>query len=298
MVLTRAFGAVLALGLLASPAQADPREEAKLLADNAYALLQQGMYDEAIELFRRADERFHSPVFVLFMAEAEDKLGHLVAAKRLLVSVRDEPLADDAPDTFRNAQREATSRLAELEPRIPRLTIVVSSPARVTLDGEPLRDLDAIEVDPGRHEIVAELDDAREERVVDLGEGQRVEVAFTLVAAAPPAPEPDAGIPTLVWPVAAYGAGAAGLLMGGIAGGLFLSQRSDLIEACAPGDPKRCPPDRADDIDTVQTLGNVATAGWVIAAAGVAAGTVLLFVLDHDAEVAVTPTGATLRGRF
>jgi hypothetical protein len=303
VVLSRALALSLALSvsLVSLPALADPRDEAKALADSAYGLLQRGLYDEAIELFRKADERFHSPVFVLYIAEAEQKRGRLLAAKELLEAVRDEPLGPDATDAFRQARDDATTRLADLERRIPRITIVVSAPrpAKVTLDGVPVAALDVpIPVDPGLHEVIAELEGVEERRTVELGERQKVEVALSLRPETP-SPEPASeGIPSWVWPAAGYGVGVAGLFMAGIAGGIFLSRQADLKDSCAPGDPNRCPPDQADEIETVQTLGNIATAGWVIAAAGVAAGTILVFALDHDAEVAVAPNGLALRGRF
>jgi len=112
-----------------------------------------------------------------------------------------------------------------------------------------------------------------------------------------------------VWPTVAYGVGGVGLIMGVAAGGAFLSKQSALKDACeadGDGDPNTCPPDKQGDGDSVKTLGNVSTAGWVIAGLGAAVGTVLLFTLDMDADGAaamaprlhVGPTSVMLAGRF
>jgi hypothetical protein len=113
-----------------------------------------------------------------------------------------------------------------------------------------------------------------------------------------------AGVPTWVWPTVAYGVGGVGLIIGVAAGGAFLSQKSDLDEACkndGDGNDATCPTASKKDGDAVATLGDISTVGWVIAGIGVVAGTVLLFVpLGDEGSVALgmTPTGLSLNGKF
>ncbi len=71
--------AFVLIGLLSFTAMAQDdelskrRAAAQALADNAFDLMQKGLYEDAADLFRKADERFHSPVFQLFEAEAHQK---------------------------------------------------------------------------------------------------------------------------------------------------------------------------------------------------------------------------------
>ena len=60
------------------------RQAAQDLADSAFDLLQKERYGAAAELFAKADKTFHSPVFVMFQAEALEKQGKWLAARRLL----------------------------------------------------------------------------------------------------------------------------------------------------------------------------------------------------------------------
>ncbi len=294
---------------IATPARAEDdaqRKAAQDLADSAYDLMQKGRFEAAAELFDKADRVVHSPVFVLFRAEALEKLGRLVEARRLLQSIADETLAPDAPEAFRSAQAQARERGAALDAKIPTVTIRVrGAPTALALDGEAVP-LDAlrrpIPLDPGSHSVRAEGDGDSDERRFEAGEGDRLTIALTLAAPEPP----DAGVPNWVWPTIAYGVGGAGLIVGTISGIVFLGKLGDLEDRCASdgdGDDRNCPPEAQADGDAVATLGNVSTAGWVIAGVGIAAGTALLFIPIGEQGAVVGglrlgPTGAAITGSF
>jgi hypothetical protein len=301
------------------------RDDAKKLANSAFDLLNDGLYQDAIELFLKADKRFHSPVFILFAAEAEEKRGRLVEARRYLQQILDETFPDFAPDSFRKAQVKAQGRASQLDEKIPRATFSVEGAQggdpEVTVDGKLIASLTTpVQLNPGKHEANARTADGRTaSKSFQLAEGDdtRVELILTGsvgVGADEPDPLPDvqgehveSGGRSYVWPAVAFGVGAVGIVMGAAAGGVFLGKQSDLKTACeedGDGDPQTCPD--GDEIDSVSTLGNVATAGWVIAGIGVAAGVVLLFVPlgeesdddDPAAALRIGPTGFSIEGRF
>lgn len=267
------------------------------MADSAFDLLQKERYSAAAELFDKADETFHSPVFVVYQAEALEKLEKYLAARRLLQSVVDEKLADYAPDAFREAQDEAKDRIAALDERIPTITVEVAGAdagTQVALDGSPFagRLGEPLQVDPGEYEIEVTGPAGRTDRAtLEVAEGDREVVALDVsapgdaidsVPTEPPSEgDGEGGLPPWILPTIAYGIGGVGLIMGAAAGGVFLGKQSELEEACendGDGDPKTCPSEQQSEGDSVKTLGNLSTAGWVIAGIGAVAGTVLLFV--------------------
>jgi hypothetical protein len=299
------------------------REEARKLADSAFDLMTKGLCDEAIGLFLKADARFHSPVFLVYASQCQDKLGELVAARKLLASVTQEKLAEHAPDSFRKAQDDARAQLAALDKRIPLVTITLHGArpesVSVSLDGKPVASSELatpIRVDPGRHAVRgAGAGGQVKDRSFEAKEGDRLAVDLTFDALAgpsqrpPPSPQPDGGpeaggegsyIPAAV----AFAVGGAGGVMAAVAGGLFLSRAGDLKDACesdGDDDPNTCPD--GDEIEAVSLLGNLATAGWVIAGVGTVTGLVLLFVPlggDDEAPVSlrVSPTSLAVGGRF
>ncbi len=300
------------------------RQAAQDLADSAFDLLQKERYGAAAELFAKADKTFHSPVFVMFQAEALEKQGKWLAARRLLQAVVDEKLADYAPDAFREAQDKARERMAALDEKIPTLTIEVAgadAATSITVNGAPLsgRIGEAVQLRPGTVEIEATSSSGVVDRAsVELAEGDRkvaeLDVGDPTVTPAPVPGDPpddgdegDGGLAPWVLPVVAYGIGGVGLIMGAAAGGVFLGKQSSLKEACesdGDGDPNTCPPDQQGEGDSVKTLGNVSTAGWVIAGIGAVAGTVLLFVPVSDrgsvvsAELHLGPGWVGLGGTF
>ena len=75
--------------------------------------------------------------------------------------------------------------------------------------------------------------------------------------------------------------GAAGLVAGGVFGGLALSAKSDLETEC----PNRmCPPGSYSKDDDALLLGNLATAGFAVGAVGAALGAYLWFTATPSDE--------------
>ncbi len=303
------------------------KDEAKAFANSAHELMGNGLYAEAIELFKKADGRFHSPVFLLFISKAEASQGNLLAAHEWLQKVIDEELADYAPPAFREAQDKARRRAAGLEKKIPKLTLSVvgaaADLAEIELDGRPVAhsELNApIRLDPGEHQATAHAPDgSSDDRSFSVEVGDQTSIELVLTSSidvepgpAPPQPEPvDEGGRSFLLPGIAFGVGGAGLLMGVVAGAIFTGQAGDLKDACehdGDGDENTCPLDKEEDGDSVTMLGNLSTAGFVIAGVGIAAGVILLLVPgddeDEDSQAAceprihVGPTGFVIEGAF
>src|SRR3954453_35629 len=105
------IAALLALSLgmsLAEPsalAQSDDdRAGARVAATEGVKALNEKRFAEAADLFSRAESLVHSPVHLLYLARAQEKLGRLVQARENYTKITREKYAPDAPDAFRQAQ--------------------------------------------------------------------------------------------------------------------------------------------------------------------------------------------------
>ena len=297
----------------AQPAAADPpsaggsqeadelaarREEAGKLADQAYDQMNQARYAEAIALFRQADERFHSPMFMVFIARCEDELGRPADALAHLEAVAGEVLAEYAPNSFRKAQQEARDAIPELMKRVPTVTIAIAGAegGTVTVDGKPAELGVALRLNPGDHQFVATAGGASQTRQLALSQGATEQLKFQF-GAGQSANDGDAGGPSLLAPGIAFGIGGAAALIGAITGGIFVGKAGAHKDAC--GNDGVCPPELESEGDSIRTLGTVSTIAFVVGGAGVIAGTVLLFIPSSDetaaaARLEVHPTGASL----
>lgn len=299
----------LALALSGGSALAQPKKaeleaakkEAIAIADKGVEAFRGEKYQDAIDAFSKADQRFHVPKFVLYVARAQVKLGKLLEAKATYQGIVDEKLPPYAPDEFFAAQTDAKKELVELENRIPSVRIEVNGipegqAPSVTLDGVALAPTDLgrpLPRNPGAHAIVVTLPGRPQlVRNVNLREGGSesviLEMGVTAIApatatgaaptAAPPAtaaptatasgaPDKPAGggIPTLS--IAAFGVGAVGLVTGAIFGGLTMSAYNDY----------NAKPTR-DVLDQGRLFGLVADIGFGTAIAGAAVGTVYWLV--------------------
>ena len=150
----------------ASPAWAqsdEQRANARALADQGAQAFNEGHWQEAIDLFDRAESLVDAPTHLLFSARAHGKLRHYVKARELYLRIGRLQLAPNAPNAFRNAQTSAAEELKVVEPHIARLTITVHGPdpkaAKVTLDGAAMESVligVARPIDPGEHQLHAE----------------------------------------------------------------------------------------------------------------------------------------------
>ncbi|HEY3253132.1 MAG TPA: hypothetical protein VGJ91_04255, partial [Polyangiaceae bacterium] len=151
--------------------------------------------------------------------------------------------------------------------------------------------------DPGTHQVTATAEGYKPaSATVTLAEGGHQDITLLLekdpnaVSALPPsstgavaattvdtsAPQPSAKkskTPALV----AFGIGGAGLIVGGITGGLAFAKASDCPN-------KVC--ETQSDLDSARTLATISTIGFGVGIAGVAVGTILLLTGGSKSETA------------
>src|SRR5262245_22910906 len=117
-VLALALSALLLAALPAAaqaqpcPAQIGASTKAGVeLANGAVDAFRDGKYEEAITRFEKAEQVFHAPSFLLYVARSQVKLGRLVAAKGPYERIAKEQLIAYAPAEFFDAQIEAKKEL-------------------------------------------------------------------------------------------------------------------------------------------------------------------------------------------
>jgi hypothetical protein len=185
--------------------------------------------------------------------------------------------------------------LEELAAEIPSIVVAARDDrgsdlvaARLVVDGKVMAtslDGTPISLDPGRHRVRVEKSDGggshEVEIVLRVGERRRtVNVVFKATAVDPPVVD----APGIGWAPAAvsWALGAAGLVVGAVAGGIALAKESDLADACPT--PATCDPARRDDIDAMNTSAHVSTAGFVVGGVGIAAAIVLTVLAASEGE--------------
>ncbi|MEJ7729112.1 MAG: hypothetical protein WKG00_07850 [Polyangiaceae bacterium] len=281
----------------------DAKDGARKLAERGYELFQAGKYGEAIGHFDKAEQLFHAPPHLLFIARSQAKLGKLLAARAAYDAIVAERLASYAPDAFVLAQQEARIEVAALRTRLPTLELRIRGAApsavEVQIDGASVpvaRERQRIPVDPGKHTVVARSGAAPPlTRSVAAMESMSIPVerffdgAPGAPAAGPgagaPVEAPDEGAPSsLVPPIVAFAVGGVGLGVGAITGAMSLSIVSDIEAHCTDetSGAKRCRPQDEPDADTARTLGTVSTVSFVVGGVGVATGAILLLLRAQD----------------
>jgi hypothetical protein len=219
----RGLGAALLVFALSigggAHAQSDEqRAAARSLATEGAAAFNEGRYQEAVDLFGRAESLVHAPPHLLFLARAHAKLGQLVKAREAYMKIVKETLPANASPAFRNAQSSANDEVALIEPKIASLTVKVeggqgATDVAVLVNGSPINSVligVAQPIDPGQHKVEAGATGLRApEQSVALADGERKTVVLKLesvpgaaplvaVATAPAAtsaPEPAAAPP-------------------------------------------------------------------------------------------------------
>jgi hypothetical protein len=222
------------------------QDEAKRLYGEGKTKFDAGDYAGAYELYRQADELVPEPPVPKFgMAQCLDKQGKTdEAIKAYEAFLAGKPRAD------KDAQRitDAKARIEALK-NAPADVNVVLQPAEaagaaLTLDGQPATN--PVKVPPGKHTIAATLDGFEEAKVeIEVQRGEKKDVTLTLTpkpkdavvetpppggdkppVEKPPAPEPSSGT-SIIPAVVTLSLAGAGVVVGGVFGGLALKSKSD-----------------------------------------------------------------------
>jgi len=277
-------------------------EEAEARGDCATAVAR---YEAVVAIKETAAVR-------LRIGRCHERLG------KLTLALADYRRAQDLARSDARALEVATQVESALTPRIPRIEIRLpagASGATITLDGAPTSAEAPIQVDPGRHVVVAEAPGkVRFEGEVLIGEGEQLLVDVVLTPAAadappPPPPAPPAeeggGFPWL--PVGLYAGGGVAF---GVAIPLLATSASDdadldaqcFDEAGRPSEDRDpclrsdgstfSAAERAafeDDRSSVNTRQGV---GWALAGVGVAAAGVATVLLLTDSDEPTVEVGS------
>lgn len=279
--------------VLADPSDAD-RAAARALAQEGQVALDRKNFAVAADRFERADLLVHAPTLLLALGRAQIGLGKLVEAHENFARIQREGVAPGSPKPWTRAYEDAAKEMEAVAARLPWVVIRVNGAPNpyLTVDGTPVpRAVLGIKrpVNPGKHELRVIADGYRPvKRTFALAEGQSTTLDIDLEAEPEPQPLAPMAPPPVPLPppvnntdgkaqrsigYVALGVGGAGVVVGAVAGGLFLAKRSQLANDCPAS---QCPPGHEQDVTRYRQFGTVSTVGLVVGAVGVATGAVLL----------------------
>lgn len=237
---------LLALMFVGPVARADDalEQQRTALFRDGTALAQHGDWQGAAAKFRRVVELRSAPRALIALALAEEHLGHLTTAKHLY----EKAVADARTQSLTEDEKDASDKLGQLAPRVPRITIKLANHARalaVTVDGaQAVGRGGEYDVDPGEHNIVVQGESGQQYRqVVTLQEKDRVEVAAVFAregATTAPSNAPSSeggGAP--IGPIVLGAAGIATAGVGMLLWALGENQQSNVERQC--GGTTTCP---------------------------------------------------------
>jgi hypothetical protein len=287
-----AAGVVTGLLLAPSTSMAQPatkdRAAAEVLFKEARDLVKAGSWAEACPKFEASLALSASASAMLNIARCHEHDGKLATAwsdyNRALT------LNGETEGEERRAELEGIAKLglAALEPRVPKLRIVVTAPPlglTIRRDGQELPAAalgEALPADPGPHEVSAAAPGRRPEtRSAILTEGKTTTIEITLAAA------PDRAAPTRPTGLRPLGialtaVGAVGLGVGAATGILSLDKVRAVKASCGGVSCLSNDVADQDNVSQAMMLGNVSTASFVAGGVLAAAGVVLLLVRSGE----------------
>jgi hypothetical protein len=184
------------------------RAVARQLFQEGNDLQTAGKYAAALDKFQKAQEAFSAPTNLVRVAECQVSLGRLVEGAETYRTVIRTPLPPGSPPAFAQSVDQAKTELAQVEPRVPKLTVQVTpkdlAGLRLQIDGQVVTSAlvgEALPLDPGTHKVsVFASGYATSEQAVTLAERDVKTLPFRLAPVAgvtitpapplPPAPPP------------------------------------------------------------------------------------------------------------
>jgi hypothetical protein len=297
----------------AQVSEIESRVLARRLADEGATLFESGQYEQARELFHRANSLFPAPALELWEARSLNKLGRLVEAEERYASVKRYRVRPEDSEVVRAAVAEATAEVDKLRKRIPTITIQVRGAAPtdpslvVQMAGKPLNPAMIglpIPTDPSAPTVVLlrqDVEVTRETVVLREGDHRILELEAShptagSAQAAAVSPSRDrreySGASTYPdsrpwyrrrstgWVVT--GVGAASLAVGVTTGILAVGKRNYLSQHCTN---QACPESLSDDLDSFRAYRTVSTIGYVVGAVGLGAGITILALSSRPSSV-------------
>ena len=269
---------------------------------------------------RKATGSNRPPVTILNLANCREKLGQLASAwQRYREAVQKLPPGDERIALARE-------RAAVLEPKVPRLTLVLGAgapaDAKVYRDGVELGRASLglpFPVDPGEHVVTVGATGRSESRVVvELAEGEQRELTVEAGAEDSAAGVSTSGSGSTFGPgrdtgghgssqrtlgFVIGGVGVAGLAVSLVAGAKAISDKQTVDDNCVQ---KSCTPAGLEAADSGRTWVTVSNVAFAVGAVGVGVGAYLILSSGSSGgnETALgaqaLPGGGALRlrGRF
>ncbi|MDC3960671.1 hypothetical protein [Polyangium jinanense] len=274
------LGAALLSLLVARPAAADKTDDdarrAEELFKEARAAIDRNDYvtacpkfEESLALVRRAGTLFN-------LAQCEEHEGRLVTAMRYYK----EGIVVLDPGDPRLAPSK--KKLAEIEPRIPFLTIkpktALPKDARVTIDGKEAEGIGvAVPINPGKRTISVLAPKRTEEKyVIEVAEAEQVEILVTAGKVIVEPPPPPLFGPRRIAGIAALGVGGLGFVGAIITGGIIVSANGRVEEGCPRVQCDTAKGYEAAELGKTMLVANAIA--WGVGIAGAGAGAVLLLL--------------------
>ncbi len=306
------LGSSRALAAPPNHADDDRQAAARAKGEEGLRLFEAGKWASAYDAFQRADEIFHAPTLVLYMAHCRRSQGKLIEARALYEKVASETVPKGAPDQFAKAVASAREELDRIRKRIASVRVTFSPPAPASttlkIDGVAVsaeQGASGAELDPGDHEIVAEADKASAiHRTISLKEGEAAEIPLSFAKADDRGPSTPRRRGSIVPGAIALGVGGAFVGVGAVTGIMAFTKIADIKSRCRPDG--HCLKADQPEASTARTLTTVSTVGFVVGGVALAAGAVLLVVRPGGAKandkaalrVQVGPRSVSLEGRF
>lgn len=314
---------VVALALLclrATVARAEGADDvtrlaARNLGTSGVEAYQAQDYATTSEKLEKAYRALRVPSLGLWSARALGKLGKLIEAGERYRETTRLDVDSGERAVQEQARADAATELEQLSPQIPNVIvkIVGSDPEQttITIDGVPLSTAllgEKRPANPGKHQIKASYGDQSASGELQLVAGQTKTLTLHFGAAAtgqatgtteestaPPSSAPPSTAPAVDNATAKSGStrrtlgfvtiavGGAGLVLGGVTGGLALSKKSSIDDnpRCAGN---KCAPSEASLVSSYQTLRTLSTVGFVAGAVVLAGGVVLLVTAPKSGE--------------
>ena len=334
----RTFGTCLLVTSVAwaQGGDVESRVLARRMADGGANLYESGKYEEAREMFHRANSLY--PALEFWEARALNKLGRLVEAEERFASVKRYRIRPEDSDVVRVSVAEAGIEVENLRKRIPTITIQLhganpNDPSvAVQLSGKPLNPALLglpIPADPSIQTIrliFKGIEICKE--VVVLKEGDRKTLALdatapnstvaqdagearpSVASAATTAPvaytgDDVSGNTARPWYArrdvgwAITGFGAASLAVGVATGIIAVGKHDALVDDCPNN---ACKPAYEGELSSYHSYRTISTIGYVVGAIGLGTGITILLTSSKSSDVKlalqVNPSSTALGVHF
>ena len=317
--------------LTALPLAAQERDPAaaQALFDQGRALMKAKNYAEACPKLAES-QRLDPGIGTQFhLADCYENQGKVASAWANFLEVASLAAASNQPDR----EKAAKARAARLEPRLPKLTIVVPATSRapgmqVSRDGVGVGEAQwgsALPVDPGKREISVSAPGRQTYTdTVSVNEGMAATIKVPALQPAPegaapaptppaapvssaPAPQPAPLPADRPAPAEAASSSPGGLVIGlgvvgvvGLGAGTVLglmakSKYDDSKEHCRPTDENLCDAEGVELRDDAMSLGTMSTVGFIVGGVALAGAGVLWIASSGDSKEAAQGRTGGLR---